>query len=59
MKHFKLLKDQTSKKYQVFKNSWVQWIGFNIYDYSDFQQKIRGDRLTLHTVGMKDAVKSL
>ena len=23
-------------------NSWVSWIGFNFYDYSDFQQKVRG-----------------
>ena len=29
-------------------NSWVPWIGFNIYDYSNFQQKPRVFAMTLH-----------
>ena len=33
-------------------NYWAAWIGFNFYDYSDFQQKIRGCYYMKHPVGV-------
>ena len=36
--------------FKCLKNSWVAWIGFNFYAYSDFQQNTRGNSFLLHTV---------